>query len=106
MNAHNLNLQRYETIFQKSVARDPAIFACPLKASSWGAAMSTQYVHEPFEGIPGFTIISVGSPVTLTLNQMSSGRLFNGSIGKVVDKCLPMDTVPVNAGQVGLCSFW
>jgi ATP-dependent exoDNAse (exonuclease V) alpha subunit len=47
--------------------------------------MGTQYVHEPFEGIPGFTIISVGSPVTLTLNQMSSGRLFNGSIGKVVD---------------------
>ena len=84
VDAHNLNLERFETLFESNYSLDAGLFACSLKAISWGKGMAAQFKNDVFEGIPSYTILCAGSPVTLTSNRMQSARLFNGSIGRVV----------------------
>ena len=83
VDAHNLNFHRFETLFERNRVTDPGLFACPLAAVSWGKGMGAQFKYDVFEGIPAFTVLCVGAPVTLTCNRMQSARLFNGSIGRV-----------------------
>lgn len=96
--AHNLNLTRLERFHVKEKARGglQLSWVCPMRARDRGKIRGP---NEDVAGLPPFTVLCRGAPVSLCTNVNLAHRMFNGSVGRVVDCVFPDRCGPQHDGR-------
>ena len=96
--AHNLNLSLLERFHVELRARLGLQHAwvCPIRARDRGKVRGA---HDDVGDLPPFVVLCRGAPVSLCVNLNLQFKVFNGSVGRIVDVVFENGLSPHHDGK-------